>query len=123
VPALTPSNATGDAYYVGTGTTVWFRPAGSGSFDVTASSSDDTGIQDYTFPTAGAMGASWTPSGSGATRTYTFSAGAAEPASQTVTAAKNAGRTANSSFTVSPDSTAPTTSLTCNIGICPGWVN
>src|SRR5204862_7775357 len=41
VPALTPSNATGDAYYVGTGTTVWFRPAGSGSFDVTASSSDD----------------------------------------------------------------------------------
>src|SRR5207244_2536147 len=101
--------------------TVWFRPAGSGSFDVTASSSDDdTGIQDYTFPTAGAMGASWTPSGSGATRTYTFSAGDAEPASQTVTATNNAGRTANSSFTVSADSTAPTTSTTCNSGSCAG---
>ena len=70
---MTPSNATGDAYYSGTGTTVWFRPAGSGSFDVTASSSDaDTGIQGYTFPTAGAMGANWTPSGSGASRSKAY---------------------------------------------------
>ena len=53
-----------------TGTTAFYRPAGSGSFDVTASSTDgQSGILDYGFPAL----AGFTGSGAGATRTYTSS--------------------------------------------------
>ena len=86
-------------------------PSGSnsGSFDVTASSTDgESGISGYTFPTAAGMGSGWSVSGSGATRTYTYSSGAAQPGSQTVTATNNAGGTASSTFTVTGDSNAPT---------------
>ncbi len=52
-----------------TGTTAFYRPAGSGSFDVTASSTDgQSGILDYGFPAL----AGFTGSGAGATRTYTL---------------------------------------------------
>ena len=52
-----------------TGTTAFYRPAGSGSFDVTASSTDaQSGILDYSFPVL----AGFTGSGAGATRTYTL---------------------------------------------------
>ena len=71
-PTLTLSNATGDAHYPGSGSTIWFRSAAGagGSFDVTASSTDaQTGVASYSFP---ALGAGWSQSGSGATRTYTY---------------------------------------------------
>ena len=52
-----------------TGTTAYYRPAGTGSFDVTASSTDaQSGILDYGFPVL----AGFTGSGAGATRTYTL---------------------------------------------------
>ncbi len=110
-PTLTPANATGGAYYSGSGTTVYFNPAAAtGSFDLTANSTDpDTGITGYTFPTAPAqMGTNWTVAGAGATRTYTYTTGAATPGSQTVTATNNAGNTNTTNWTTQADSTAPT---------------
>src|SRR4029453_4540900 len=48
-PALVLSDSSADVYT--TGTTAFYRPAGSGSFDVTASSTDgQSGILDYSFP-------------------------------------------------------------------------
>ena len=110
-PALSFANPTGGAYYSGSGTTVYFRPgAATGGFDVTASSTDaDTGVASYTFPTAGAMGSLWSIAGSGATRTYSYTSGAANPGSQSVTATNNAGGTsAGGSWTTQADSAAPT---------------
>ena len=119
-PSLTPANATGGAYYSGSGTQVFIKPsAANGGFDLTASSTDsDTGISGYTFPTAGAMGTNWSVSGSGATRTYSFTPTAAEPGSKSVSAANNAGGSASSNFTVTADSAAPTTTAQCNGAAC-----
>ena len=108
-PTLTLSNATGDAHYPGSGSTIWFRSAAGagGSFDVTASSTDaQTGIASYSFP---ALGAGWSQSGSGATRTYTYANAAATPGASNVTATNGAGSgSANGTFTVSNDTTGPT---------------
>ena len=57
------------------------------------------------------MGANWSASGSGATRTYSFTPTAAEPGSKSVSAANNAGGSASSNFTVTADSAAPTTTV------------
>src|SRR6185312_9367903 len=116
-PSLTLSNPSGGLYV--SGTSAWFKPSSAGSFDLGAASSDgDTGIASYTFPSAGAMGASWSASGSGASRTYSFSAGAAEPGTKSVDAANGAGSSSSSNFTVSADSTAPTTAIQCNAAAC-----
>ena len=64
------------------------------------------------------MGASWSASGSGASRTYSFVAGAAEPGTKSVDAANGAGSSSSSNFTVSADSTAPTTTTQCNAAAC-----
>jgi hypothetical protein len=116
-PSLTLSNPSGGLYV--SGTNAWFKPTSGGSFDLGAASSDgDTGIASYTFPSAGAMGASWSASGSGASRTYSFSSGAAEPGTKSVDAANGAGSSSSSNFTVSADSTAPTTTIQCNAAAC-----
>src|SRR6185437_14385951 len=48
-PSLSLSNATGGAYYPGSGSRVFFRPgAAAGSFDIGASSTDaDSGVASY----------------------------------------------------------------------------
>jgi len=97
-PSLSVSNVTGNAY--SSATSVWIVPTGTGSFDLTAGSSDaDTGISSYTFPSAASMGSGWSVSGTGATRTYSFGSGAAEPATKSVTATNGAGGTSRSNFT------------------------
>ena len=54
------------------------------------------------------MGANWTIAGAGATRTYSYTAGAATPGSQSVTATNNAGLTSTAgTWTTQADSTAP----------------
>ena len=109
-PALTISNVNPSAYYSGSGTQVFFRPqvGASGSFDLTASSTDaDTGISAYNFPS---LGSGWTTSGTGATRTYSYTAVAATPGAQTVSATNPAALTSGTTtFTVTADTTAPTT--------------
>ena len=117
-PTLTLSNATGSAHYPGSGSTIWFRSAAGagGSFDVTASSTDaQTGVASYSFPT---LGAGWSQTGSGATRTYTYVDAAATPGAKNVTATNGAGNgSANGTFTVSNDTTTPTGgSITANGG-------
>src|SRR5207249_5862076 len=70
------------------------------------------------FPTAGSMGTNWSASGSGTTRTYSFTPTGAEPGSESVSAANNAGVSASSNFTVTADSASPTTTIQCNGAAC-----
>ena len=73
--SLALANATGDAYWPGSGSRVFFRPGGNGGFDVSATVADaDSGIASTTFPAAGAMGANWSVSGSGTSRTIVLRA-------------------------------------------------
>jgi Ice-binding-like/Chitobiase/beta-hexosaminidase C-terminal domain/Bacterial Ig-like domain len=108
-PVLTFSAPT-NAYWSGTGSTVFYRPgAAGGGFQITAASPDTTaGISGYAFPTL-PTGWSSTAGGTGV-RSYTWSAAnpVAPSGAQTVTATNYAGREASSTFTATPDSTAPT---------------
>ena len=89
-----------------TGTTAFYRPAGSGSFDVTASSTDgQSGILDYSFPVL----AGFTGSGAGATRTYTLATPTEPNGNKPVTARNQALLSSSATnFTLTSDSTAPT---------------
>jgi hypothetical protein len=95
------------------GATIYYRPgAASGTFTVTAASSDPiSGITSYTFPS---LGAGWTVTGSGSTRTYSWSGPNPNTSSGpfAVTATNGAGLTSSGSnasnpFTLTADSTAP----------------
>ena len=101
-PSLSLADSSADVHTVGT--TAFYRPAGAGSFDVTASSTDgQSGIASYSFPTL----AGFVASGSGATKTYTLNTPTEADGAKTVTAQNNAGRTNSSTFTLTADSTAP----------------
>ncbi len=108
-PSLSFNAVGGGAYYPGSGSRVYFKPdAANGTFDISASSTDaDTGIASYSFPAGSALGTNWAGSGSGSSRTYSYTATATSNGSQNVTATNNAGRSANSSFNPTADSTAP----------------
>ena len=96
-PALSLADSSADVHT--TGTTAFYCPAGTGSFDVTASSTHgQSGILDYTFPTL----AGFTGSGAGATRTYTLATPTEPNGAKTVTAQNNAGRTNSSTPSRSP---------------------
>src|SRR5581483_10702862 len=73
---------------------------------VTASSADgDSGVS-YSFPT---LPAGWTVSGTGNTRSYTYTASPTAPSGpQNVTATNGAGLTASTAITLTPDTTPPT---------------
>ena len=94
------------------GGVVWFRPsAANGQFQVTAAGSTDaqSGIASHTFPAAAS---GWSVSGSGNARTYSHSGSPSDPAEPNdVRATNGAGLDSNDlSFTVTPDSTAPSVS-------------
>ena len=103
------------------GSTVYFRSGAAGSFDVSASSSDsESGVASYSFP---ALGSGWSASGSDPSRTFSFGTSAVDPSEpNNVTATNKAGLTSSAtSFTVTADGTAPSTSIQCNGAACSGW--
>jgi Ice-binding-like/Chitobiase/beta-hexosaminidase C-terminal domain/Bacterial Ig-like domain len=107
-PALSFSALT-NAYWSGAGTAVYYRPgAGSGGFQLTATSADTTaGTTGYGFP---AFPSGWSSSSAGSgIRSYSWGLPnpTAPSGAQSVTTANNAGSSASSSFTVTPDSTPP----------------
>jgi len=109
-PAPTLSfSALTNASWSGTGTTVFYRPgAGSGGFQVNASSTDPAGVASYGFP---AFPSGWT-SAAGAFGSRSYSWSLANPTApvglQTVGAISKSGGAASASFTATPDSAAPT---------------
>ena len=125
-PTLTLSESIPDAF--AQGATVFYRPAAAtGMFSVTANVTDSgSGIQKVTFP---GLSAGFTPT-TGATDTaspyvqnYSWTAGATLSSStNTVTAYDKVGNTSSATFTVRPDSAAPTTTdNTASIG--NAWKN
>ncbi len=96
------------------GTTFFYRPAGTGSVNVTATTSDPgSGINRVVFP---GLSGSFTPTSatndfsSPYLQTYSWSGtGTLNNASNTVTAYDNIGNTSTATFRVAPDSAAPTT--------------
>jgi chitobiase/beta-hexosaminidase-like protein/Big-like domain-containing protein len=104
------------------GSTVYYRPGVSGGFTLTASATDpESGVSSYSFP---ALGGGWSAGGGGSSRNYNFNVGAADPAEpNSVTTDNNAGlSSAPASFTVTPDSAAPASSIQCNGAACSaGW--
>ena len=103
-PGLVLADSSADVFT--TGTTAFYRPAGSGSFDVTASSTDaQSGILDYGFPVL----AGFTGSGAAATRTYTL-ATPTEPNGVKPVTARNPAllSSAATNFTLTSDAVGPT---------------
>ena len=117
-PPTTPTLlVAGFAGSAASGNVIYYRPGGSGRFTVNAAAADgESGIASYAFPSA----AGFTVTGSGASRTYSFSsAPGTPPAGLTVSATNGAGLTSSAaSFTLVPDSTPPTVTIRCNGGSC-----
>jgi hypothetical protein len=108
-PTLAFSALSNNAFYNSGANTLYFRPAASGAFTVTASSNDpETGIASYTFSSLATN--NFAQSQSGAQDVYTFGATATQPATApTVLATSNIGvSSATASFGLVADSSAPT---------------
>ncbi|MDP9819375.1 LamG-like jellyroll fold domain-containing protein [Spirilliplanes yamanashiensis] len=107
-PALSFSALT-NAYWSGSGSTVWYRGGqASGSFTVTASAADaQSGVTSYAMPN---LGTGWTTPGTAASQAYAWSsANPAAPGTKPVTATNAAGLvSAAASFTATADNAGPT---------------
>jgi hypothetical protein len=111
-PTLSLSEAVADGFVQGT--TFYYRPAGTGSVSVTATSTDAVaGVQKVNFP---GLGSGFTPTSLASDftapylRTYSWTAGATySSATNTVTVYDNVGNTSSATFSITPDSAAPTT--------------
>jgi hypothetical protein len=113
-PALFFSGFTNTASF---GNTVYFRPGGTGSFTVTAASSDpESGVTSYSFPTV----SGFTSAGTGPRRTYAFSGSSSAPAGPVSVTAKNGAglSSGTSAFTLVGDGTAPSVAVRCNGTVC-----
>jgi hypothetical protein len=126
VQTITESTAASHA----SGSTFYYRPAGAGgSFTVAATTNDGTptqsGLNKVNLP---GLAGGFTPTtglddtASPYEQTYSWTTGSTENGAKTVTATDNAGNTNTGTFTITPDSTAPTTTdNTASIG--SGWKN
>ena len=113
-PTQVITESAADAHAVGS--TLFYLPTGSGTFTVTATATDaQSGVDKVTFP---AVGSGFVRTGAADdstppySRDYTWSAGATAAGAQTVTSHDLATNTANGSFTLTADSTAPATAFT-----------
>lgn len=111
-PVVTPSAATGNTFISGSTVFINSQAGKSGGFTVGASSTDnDSGMLNMIFPaltgfTAGSNGGTDTISPYSTTYAWTGAVGAA--GAQTVTATNNSTVTNTGTFTVTPDTAAPT---------------
>jgi hypothetical protein len=99
------------------GSVVYFRPGGSGSFTLTAASSDpESGIASYSFPTIPGFAAA----GSGPRRTYVLTnSGTVPTGAQTVSVTNGAGvSSGTASFSLMGDATPPSLAVRCNGAGC-----
>ncbi len=87
---------------VASGNVLRYLPGSAGGLTVTASSTDaQSAIASYGFPT---LPAGWTVSGSGASRSWTYTINPTAPSgNQNVSANNNSGLSATSAFTLAPD--------------------
>jgi hypothetical protein len=104
-----------DQYFASATNTIWFRPAGAGSFTLNATPTDaESGVASVAFPDVSAT-AGWSGSTGGTAsaspyaspQAYTWTAGATAPGAKTLTVTNKAGLTATTALTISADSTAP----------------
>ena len=101
-----------------TGDTLYYRPAADGGFTVTASSTDPESGVSYSFPT---LPTGWSQTGSGATRTYTYTANPTAPTgNQNVTATNGAGTTATTADHLHRRLDGPHRPVGCTLGRTPG---
>jgi hypothetical protein len=104
-PVFTITTNTSNPYYSGTGTTVYFRAAGTGAFTVTASD-PESGITSSTFPAL----SGWTRTTGTNSATYTRNTANAS-ASLNVSATNGASLTTPLTVTITLDGTNPTQAL------------
>ena len=111
--APTPVTGTGNQSYEPGTKTLWFRPAGTGSFTLGATASDpESGISQVAFPDLSAV-SGWSGTGGADTSSpysstaYSWSAGASAPGARTVTATNGANLTGTDTITIAADSTGP----------------
>ncbi|HEY7692412.1 MAG TPA: FN3 associated domain-containing protein [Gaiellaceae bacterium] len=108
---------TGFSNTASAGNVVYFRPGATGSFTVTAASSDpESGVAAYSFPAV----PGFTAAGSGPHRTYVSTRTGTTAAGGLTIAATNAAGVSSgaASFTLVPDATAPTLAVRCNGKAC-----
>jgi hypothetical protein len=109
-------SGSGDQFWSSSANTLWFRPAGSGSFTLNATADDpETGITQVDFPDvsattgwSGSTGGTDTAAAYASPVAYTWTSGASAPGAKQVTATNGTGMTGTSTVTISADSTAPT---------------
>jgi hypothetical protein len=108
---------TGFSNTASSGNVVYFRPGATGSFTVTAASSDpESGVAAYSFPAV----PGFTAAGSGPHRTYVSTrTGTAATGGLTIAATNAAGVSSGAaSFTLVPDAIAPRLAVRCNGKAC-----
>jgi hypothetical protein len=108
---------TGFSNAAASGSTVYFRPGSTGSFTVTAASSDpQSGVAAYSFPTI----PGFTAVGTGPHRTYVSTkTGTTATGPLSVTSSNAAGLSSGvATFSLAPDATAPTLAVRCNGAVC-----
>ena len=101
------SNLSGSVHWNGSGT-VFYRPGGSGSFDLTATVTDaQSGAQKANFPNVAGFGAGGDDTTVPFSKPYSYTGSPAEPGSQTITGYNNANASSTASVAITADSSAP----------------
>jgi large repetitive protein len=109
VPGVTLSESSSKSFV--SGTTLFYNPQGSNaaSFSVDATTADpESGIDNVSFPALAGVTGGGADTSTPYSSSYDWTATSSASGSQTVTAHNNAGLTASASFTLTPDTTAPT---------------
>ena len=106
-PVLTITSSGANVAYPGSGTTIFFKNSGAGSFTITATD-PDTGISATNFPAAPT---GWTRTTGTNSATYTLGAAGASSSLTGVSATNNAAAVTSQNVTITLDATNPTVAL------------